>query len=411
MTTRFLILILLLVGIDLYSFQWLRHLTQNLTVTWKWISYIFFWLGTAITLILFLFTFTGQSDKISNTVLVYLRAFAFITYFSKFASLPVLLIDDLRRGAGQLLNLIKPSYNFSPSRSKFLSIFSAVIAGLPFVTLLHGMARNAYRYRIHKVKIPVKNLPAELEGLHIVQISDIHSGSFTSKDRIKKSIDLVSSLNPDLLFFTGDLVNSRSEEVEPYVDIFSNMKGRYGSYSVLGNHDYGDYVQWPDEASKHANLDKLKSHHKEIGWKLLLNQHDEIQVKGHTISIIGVENFSASRRFSKYGNLAKAYEGISKDSLKLLLSHDPSHWDFEVTTKYPDISLTCSGHTHGFQFGIEIPGYFRWSPSQYVYKQWAGLYQQGLQYLYVNRGFGFLAYPGRVGILPEITSFELTAAV
>ncbi|MDZ4710164.1 MAG: metallophosphoesterase [Saprospiraceae bacterium] len=411
MTTRFLILILLLIGIDLYSFQWLRHLTQHLSASWKWGAYAFFWAGSLITLVLLLFTFIGQTDKIPPNLLLYLRAFAFISYFSKLASLPVLLIDDLRRGAGQLLNMFRPSYAFSPSRSKFLSAFSALLAGIPFVTLLHGMARNAYRYKIHKVKIPVRNLPPALEGLHIVQISDIHSGSFTSKEPIMKSVELVSGLKPDLIFFTGDLVNSRATEIEPYLDIFSNMKGKHGSYSVLGNHDYGDYVQWEDDSSKQANLEKLKSHHAAMGWKLLLNQHDEIQVNGHTISIIGVENFSASKRFSKYGNLSKAYEGISKDSLKLLLSHDPSHWEYEVTTQYPDISLTCSGHTHGFQFGIEIPGYFRWSPSQYVYKQWAGLYQQGLQYLYVNRGFGFLAYPGRVGILPEITSFELTAAV
>jgi len=410
MTTRFLILILILIGIDLYSFQWVRHLTQQVTLPWKWTAYLFFWLGSLITMVLFLFTFTGQTDRIPHNLLIYLRAFAFISYFSKLVSLPVLLIDDLRRGTGQLIHLIKPSYTFSPARSKFLSSFSAILAGLPFLTLLNGMARNAYRYKIHRIRIPVKNLPPELEGLHIVQISDIHSGSFTSKEPIRKSMELVAGLNPDLLFFTGDLVNSRAHEIEPYVDIFSNMKGKYGSYSILGNHDYGDYVQWPDAASKHANMEKLKSQHEKIGWKLLLNQHEEIQVKGQTISIIGVENFSASKRFSKYGNLAKAYEGVSANSLKLLLSHDPSHWGYEVTSQYPDISLTCSGHTHGFQFGIEIPGYFRWSPSQYVYKEWAGLYQQGLQYLYVNRGFGFLAYPGRVGILPEITSFELTAA-
>lgn len=298
----------------------------------------------------------------------------------------------------------------TPVDPDFLSTLGAAVAGIPFFTLFYGMARNAYRYTTHKIKIPVKNLHPSLEGLRIVQISDIHSGSFTAVDPIRKSIDIVNKLKPDLLFFTGDLVNYKADEVEPYLDIFSQMKGKYGSFSIFGNHDYGDYAQWSTPQSKIDNLEKLKNHHKEIGWDLLLNRHQVVEINGQKISVIGVENFSASHRFSKYGNLANAYEGTPNDSLKLLLSHDPSHWDFEVTKQFQDIAVTCSGHTHGFQFGIEIPGYLKWSPSQYMYKEWAGLYQQNNQHLYVNRGFGFLGYPGRVGILPEITLIELTTA-
>lgn len=355
--------------------------------------------------------FIADIKLASPALTTYLRAWAFISYFAKLISIPFILIDDLRRIFNYTVKWIRPEYAYNPSRSKFLSTVGAVAAGFPFFTLLYGMARNAYRYQVHKVKIPIKNLPNSLEGLRIVQISDIHSGSFTSYDPVSKSIEIIKKLDPDLLFFTGDLVNNKAEEVVPYIDIFKQMKGKYGSYSVFGNHDYGDYERWPDKNAKIQNLDALKSHHANIGWSLLLNTNDTIEVKGERISIIGVENYSASRRFTKYGNLDQAYSGVPENSLKLLLSHDPSHWDYEVNKKYKDIALTLSGHTHGFQFGVEIPG-FKWSPSQYIYKEWAGLYSTGdLQHLYVNRGFGFLGYPGRVGILPEITLIELTPAV
>ena len=410
MSSRILILIILLIGIDAYSYQWFKQLFPTQVLSLKIIANIVFWLGTLISIFLFVTYFTGASDKLPNQLLVYLRAFAFISYFAKFVSLPIMLIDDIRRGAGYVIKSISPTYAYNPSRSRFLSTLGAAVAGIPFFTLFYGMARNAYRYTTHKIKIPVKNLHPSLEGLRIVQISDIHSGSFTAVDPIRKSIDIVNKLKPDLLFFTGDLVNYKADEVEPYLDIFSQMKGKYGSFSIFGNHDYGDYAQWSTPQSKIDNLEKLKNHHKEIGWDLLLNRHQVVEINGQKISVIGVENFSASHRFSKYGNLANAYEGTPNDSLKLLLSQDPSHWDFEVTKQFQDIAVTCSGHTHGFQFGIEIPGYLKWSPSQYMYKEWAGLYQQNNQHLYVNRGFGFLGYPGRVGILPEITLIELTTA-
>lgn len=410
MNSRFLILILILLTIDMYSYQWFKHLTQSLSIGWRISASVLFWLGTIIALFLTVMYGIGFTDKIPNSLLIYLRAAAFISYIAKFLSLPVLLIDDGRRFVGHAITWMKPSYVFDASRSKFLSTLGAFVAGVPFFTLFYGMARNAYRYQIRKIKVPIRGLPAGLEGLRIVQISDIHSGSFTAVDPIRKSIEAIQSLKPDLLFFTGDLVNYKADEVLPYLKIYEQMKGRYGSYSVFGNHDYGDYFQWDRPEDKQLNLETLKQHHAAIGWNLLLNRHEVIEINGEKLSIIGVENFSASRRFSKYGNLATAYAGVPTDSLKLLLSHDPSHWDFEINKQYQDIALTCSGHTHGFQFGIEIPGYFKWSPSQYVYDKWAGLYQAGQQFLYVNRGFGFLGYPGRVGILPEITLLELTAS-
>ena len=399
-----------MISIDIYSYQWFKQLTQSMSTGWKLGCSVLFWFGSIIGLFLIIVYITGTAEKIPNSLMIYLRAAAFITYFAKFVSLPVLLIDDIRRLGGQVISWIRPTYEFNASRSKFLSSVGAFIAGIPFITLLYGMARNAYRYQTHKIKIPIKGLPAALEGLRIVHISDIHSGSFTAKEPIRKSISIIQDLKPDLLFFTGDLVNYKADEVTPYLDIFSQLKGKYGSFSIFGNHDYGDYFQWTSPEKKVQNLESLKSHHEAIGWSLLLNRHEVIEIHGEKLSIIGVENFSASKRFSKYGNLETAYAGTPNDSLKLLLSHDPSHWDFEINKQYQDIALTCSGHTHGFQFGIEIPGFFKWSPSQYVYDKWAGLYQAGQQFLYVNRGFGFLGYPGRVGILPEITLLELTTA-
>ncbi|MBK7607012.1 MAG: metallophosphoesterase [Saprospiraceae bacterium] len=280
MSSRILILIILLIGIDAYSYQWFKQLFPTQVLSLKIIANIVFWLGTLISIFLFVTYFSGASDKLPNQLLVYLRAFAFISYFAKFVSLPIMLIDDIRRGAGYVIKSISPTYAYNPSRSRFLSTLGAAVAGIPFFTLFYGMARNAYRYTTHKIKIPVKNLHPSLEGLRIVQISDIHSGSFTAVDPIRKSIDIVNKLKPDLLFFTGDLVNYKADEVEPYLDIFSQMKGKYGSFSIFGNHDNGDYAQWSTPQSQIDNLEKRKNHHKEIGWDLLLNRHQVVEING-----------------------------------------------------------------------------------------------------------------------------------
>jgi predicted MPP superfamily phosphohydrolase len=256
------------------------------------------------------------------------------------------------------------------------------------------------------VALNYPNLPASFKGLKVLQLSDIHSGSFTDRTAVLKGVEKALALNPDLILFTGDLVNNESGEMENYMDVFSRLKAPMGVYSTLGNHDYGDYMSWPTPQAKKDNLEKLKQIHGELGWRLLMNENVLLEKGGEQIAVIGIENWSAKARFPKYGDLKKAYAGTENIPFKILMSHDPSHWDAQVRPHYGDIDLMLAGHTHGMQFGMEIP-WLKWSPVQYVYKQWAGLYEQGKQKLYVNRGFGFIGYPGRVGILPEITLIEL----
>jgi len=288
-----------------------------------------------------------------------------------------------------------------------LSKFALMVGAIPFVSLLYGLIRNPYRYKLYKEKIAIRNLPKALNGLKIVQISDIHSGSFTFKEPVKKAIEIINEQKADLVFFTGDLVNSIAEEMERFVDVFDKIESKYGIFSVKGNHDYGDYHRWSNKEKKRLNTVQFEDIQKRLGWDLLLNEHRVLEINGEKLAIIGVENISSKVHFSKYGDLEKAYNGCEECPVKMLLSHDPSHWTAETIKNFKDIDLTLSGHTHGMQFGIEIPGWLKWSPIKYIYKQWAGLYKEGEQYLYVNRGLGFLGYPGRVGILPEITLLEL----
>jgi predicted MPP superfamily phosphohydrolase len=240
----------------------------------------------------------------------------------------------------------------------------------------------------------------------VVHISDIHSGSFTDKKAVERGVDMILNETPDLILFTGDLVNNKAEEMDQYADLFARLRAPLGVYSTLGNHDYGDYVEWSSPDEKRRNLERLKEIQETMGWRLLMNEHVVLERNGEQISLIGIENWSAKARFPKYGDLKKAYAGAEQYPFKILMSHDPSHWDAQVREEFRDIDLMLAGHTHGMQFGVEIPG-FRWSPVQYVYRRWAGLYEQENQKLYVNRGYGFIGYPGRVGILPEITVLEL----
>ncbi len=337
-------------------------------------------------------------------------ALLLLAYICKLLVVPFVLLDDLRRGVQYAITWIGQPAPHLPGRSRFLSTLGLGIGLMPFVALLYGMWRNPYRYKIHRVKVPVRNLPPTLEGFRLVHLSDIHSGSFTFPEPVENAIHMVNDLSPDLICFTGDLVNNRSEEMRPFIPMFSRLKARLGIYSVLGNHDYGDYMRWPSEEARRANFQEMLDTHEKLGWKLLRNSHERIGSDGTALTVVGVENYSAHPRFPKYGNLSQALKGAEPGALKILLSHDPSHWEAEVTDRHPDIFLTLSGHTHGMQFGVEIPGWIKWSPIQYVYKQWAGLYNRGSQFLYVNRGLGFLGYPGRVGILPEITLLELTSS-
>lgn len=343
-------------------------------------------------------------DKV---VLTLLRSLVFITYLSKFLVLPFLFIDDIIRLLQWVIDYFKPNESFNSSRSRFLSQFGLFIGAIPLISLTYGIFRNAYRFQLRKTQVNIKGISTQLLGLKIIQISDIHAGSFLYPNEVKKAVDIINDQEADLVFFTGDLVNNTADEVVPLLPILKNIKAKYGVFSVMGNHDYGDYVPWENAEKKQANLNQLKQYHKELGWSLLANEHNVVEINGKKVGIIGVENYSTHMRFPKYGKLKESYAGVENTDLKLLLSHDPSHWSHEVLTEFKDIAITFSGHTHGFQFGIEIPGIIQWSPIQYVYKQWAGLYKKGNQMLYVNRGLGHLGYPGRVGILPEVTLIEI----
>lgn len=322
------------------------------------------------------------------------------------------LVDDLRRGTfwtmGQVASSAGAKFLNTEQgipRSAFLNWLGLGVSSTLFFSLLYGFG-NKYKYQLVHKKVAIKNLPQAFKGFKIVHISDIHSGSLKETAAVQKGIDLIQKQNPDLILFTGDLVNDRAVEMRDWTGIFGQLSAPKGVYSTLGNHDYGDYVQWPSKAEKEANLTALKEVHASMGWRLLMNEHVSIEHHGAQIKLVGIENWGAKARFPKYGQMDKAMDGVDPKDVIVLMSHDPSHWEAQVITEYPQVDLMLSGHTHGMQFGLENP-YFKWSPVQWVYKQWAGLYQQGDQKLYVNRGFGFLGYPGRVGIMPEITLLEL----
>jgi predicted MPP superfamily phosphohydrolase len=322
------------------------------------------------------------------------------------------LVDDLRRGAfwtmGQAASIAGAKFMNTEKgipRSTFLSWLGVGLSSTLFLSLLYGFS-NKYNYKLIKKKIALKGLPLAFKGFKIIHISDIHSGSLKDKVAVLKGIELIEKQNADLVLFTGDLVNDRASEMHDWMDVFSKIKAPYGVFSTLGNHDYGDYVKWDTVQEKRQNLEALKKVHHDLGWRLLMNENNSVEKNGEKIKIVGIENWGAKARFPKYGKMDLAMQGVSKEDIVILMSHDPSHWEAEVIPKYSNIQLTLSGHTHGMQFGLENP-YFKWSPVQWVYKQWAGIYNNKDQQLYVNRGFGFLGYPGRVGILPEITLIEL----
>jgi predicted MPP superfamily phosphohydrolase len=328
-----------------------------------------------------------------------------------------MLIDDLRRLVTWIISCVGSFFPQAPnepvempagiSRSSFIARMALLAGGLIFSGILYG-PKNRYKYVIKRYKIPLDKLPPAFKGLKMVQISDIHSGSFDNHEAVQHGVDMIMRENADMILFTGDLVNNKSEEIVPYKDIFSKLKAPMGVYSTLGNHDYGDYVEWPSVEAKKENLEVLKQHHADMGWKLMMNEHVIFERENQKIALIGIENWSNMARFPKHGDMVKATAGLKEMDVpvKILMSHDPTHWDAQVRPLYGDIDLTLSGHTHGMQFGLRLD-WMKWSPVQYIYKQWAGLYQEGNQYINVNVGYGFLGYPGRLGILPEITVIEL----
>ncbi|MFZ5999762.1 MAG: metallophosphoesterase, partial [Bacteroidota bacterium] len=290
----------------------------------------------------------------------------------------------------------------------FLSKAALVATAVPFGAMAYGIISGAHDYRVKRVTVKLPNLPKSFDGIRIGQVSDIHSGSFWNKTAVKGGVEMMLGEKPDLIFFTGDLVNNETSEVKDYLEVFEKLRAPLGVFSVTGNHDYGDYKGWTTRQEKEENFRQLVNAHRQMGFNILMNEHKMIEQGGDKLAVLGIENWGAGR-FSKYGKLEKTHQGTDEAAVKLLLSHDPSHWDAQVRPEYKDIDIAFAGHTHGFQFGVEW-GDFKWSPSQYAYKQWAGLYQEGAQYLYVNRGFGYLGYPGRVGMPPELTIVELKRA-
>jgi len=402
---------LIILPIDFYYYRAVKKFIEKFNPSLKKSIKISYWLFTVATLVFMFFvaSYFTSNEAPPKFARVYLFGIALIILLSKLIGSLFIIIHDTKSlllfTTHQLF--YRKTKEYSPSRRQFLKKSAIVASIIPFSTLMFGVLKSAFDYTIRNQKLQISNLPKAFEGLKIVQISDIHSGSFLSEEPLKKVVQLIKEQEPDIIFFTGDLVNEIAEEAIPFIETLKQISAPFGVFSILGNHDYGDYF-YPkgDKDGREHNYTLMKAVHKKLGWKLLLNQNHIIQKDNERLAIIGVENWGSQARFQKYGDINKAKEGCLDNDVKLLLSHDPSHWDADVIPNHPDIDVTFSGHTHGMQFGVEIPG-FKWSPSKYLYENWAGLYQKNKQQIYVNRGLGFIGYPGRVGILPEITVFEL----
>lgn len=404
MTIRILIIFFILALVEVYSFQAIKTITKSKPI-------LLVYLVVSISAILFIvYQFTKFDRSVGQTkmtmitlglLLLVLIPKLILTFF-------MLLEDVFRVFSGIITHFVgdKDNGDFLPERRKFISQLALTLAAIPFTSLLYGMTKGKYNFKVIHQPVFYPDLPDDFDGFKITQISDVHSGSFDDEEKIKYAIDLINQQEADMILFTGDIVNTHATEMHPWIEIFKGIKSYpFGKYSVLGNHDYGEYVTWPSQKEKDENFQAIKNLYGQIDFKLLLNEHTKIKKGNSEIALIGVENWG--KNFKQAGDLSKASEGLTKEDFKILMSHDPSHWEYEVKNHEKHFHLTLSGHTHGLQFGIEIPGFFKWSPVEYVYKQWAGLYENLGRYVYVNRGFGFHAYPGRVGIMPEITVFEL----
>jgi predicted MPP superfamily phosphohydrolase len=413
-----IILSILILAFDYYCFKailavfksWTSRTKRLFAILW-WSYSIFLIIGVFVSIFI---TIPSAYLGIRSVILV---AF-FLTLACKIVFLPFLLIDDLGRllvkakrvvtkDKKESIDVVSPAEPIS--RSAFLVKAGLITAAVPLTSLTWGIATGAYDYKVVRKPLILPNLPSAFEGMKLGQISDVHSGSFYNPRAVRGGIDMLLAEKPDVVFFTGDLVNDMATEMRDYQDIFSKVKAPLGVYSSLGNHDYGDYHFGKEGSPEKArNLQDVIKTHELMGWDLLMNEHRRLKVDGQEIGILGIENWGMGR-FPKYGRMDLATKDTDDLPVKLLLSHDPSHWRAEVLQKYPQIDAMFSGHTHGMQFGVRTKD-FQWSPVQYIYNEWAGLYRENKQQLYVNVGYGFLGYPGRVGILPEITIFELRRA-
>ena len=401
---RWLITLLLLVFFQWYSYQALKTAISN-----RWILYGYVFFTVIIVGNLLFYTLILERNTTNEPRLMYAIGFFLSLLIFQLLVSVILLAEDVFRIPQALYSFLKrvpEQTQFIPSRRKIISQIALGLASIPFASLLYGMYRGKYNYKVLSYNLEFEDLPDAFDGFKITQISDIHSGSFDNQTKVQYGVDLINQQKSDLVLFTGDLVNNRADEIKPWIKIFNKIKAEFGVFSILGNHDYGDYMRWESPAAKRKNMEDLYDAHNEMGWDLLLNESRFIEKDGDRLAIIGVENWGSG--FKKAGDLNKALNNVSEKDFKILLTHDPSHWEAQVIPHPFKIHLTLSGHTHGMQFGIEIPGIIKWSPAKWRYKQWAGVYGENKQYLNVNRGFGYLAYPGRVGMWPEVSVITLS---
>lgn len=399
-----IVLIFLIIILDFYAFQAFKTAFKS-----KYARFISMFVNIAVY-VYFLFTILTYSRSDGQTPQFQLAAGLLLTFLiPKLVIVIMLFGEDIFRGIVKGISMISSSETQPlAGRRKFISQLALGIATIPFASFIYGIIQGKYNYKVLKYQLSFKDLPDAFDGFTITQISDIHSGSFTNTEKIQYGVNLINEQKSDVILFTGDIVNNKADEMDNWIDMFSKLNAKEGKFSILGNHDYGDYMDWKTPQEKIDNFQAVKDIHKKIGFDLLLDEHRYLEKNGQKIALLGVENWG--KGFNQKGDLEKATSGISKEDFKILMSHDPSHWEYKVKNDDFNYQLTLSGHTHGLQMGIEIPGWFKWSPSQYVYKQWAGLYEEFGRYINVNRGFGYHAFPGRVGIWPEITTIELKKA-
>lgn len=401
---RWLFFILLIIITQWYCFQSIKTVFQNKLI---WLIYCIISFGIIGNFIFQALNY-DRSEGFNHAMSYSLGFFISLFIFQAIIIIS-LFFEDIIRIPQAIYSLFNQGFNgqeYFPQRRKFLSQIALIMASIPFGALMYGMYRGKYNYKVMSYEIEFDDLPNSFDGFTISHISDIHCGSFDNYEKVKYGIELINKQKSDVIMFTGDIVNNISAELDTWKDLFSELTAKHGVYSILGNHDYGDYMQWNSDDEKIKNFENLKKIQQQMGFRLLLNENDSIINGSESIAVVGVENWGAGG-FKKAGDLKKATSGLSSKEFKILLSHDPSHWNAEVTPSENYFPLTLSGHTHGMQFGIDIPGWIKWSPIKWRYPQFAGLYKKAKEYLYVNRGFGYLAYPGRVGMWPEITVITL----
>lgn len=401
MQKNFLIIAGIFLFLEVYIYQAVKTLTDNF---WIRTSY---WVISLIVYGIFAYEVTHYQKSDRSTMRAQIMISLFLVFIlPKICIVLFLLIDDLIRIGGYLIGFAKPTENFFPERRKFLSLVGLGMSGVLSALFIDGITFGKYRHKVRKVKVKFPNLPKSFKGYKIIQISDVHSGSFTDPSKLQHAVDLINEQKPDLVLFTGDMVNNVADEFKPFIPLFSQIKAKDGKFAVLGNHDYGDYVTWTSPDEKKKNLETLIDYEKQAGFDMLMNENRVIEKNGEKLYILGVENWGL-KPFPQFGKIDDALKGVPESATKILMSHDPTHFDYVVKKHPKDIHLTLSGHTHGMQFGLDLKN-IKWSPVQYKYPKWADLYESEGKLLYVNRGFGVLGYPGRVGVLPEITLFELS---